>query len=115
MVCGPSVSDDVVKAACPAPSRETLTRVVGPSLKVTEPVGMVGPRPVTVAVKVTVWPKLDGLGMELIAVVLDSGAATVTHAENSDVLLLGSVTVTVTTCPSVPTENVPPKLPFPEP
>ena len=49
-----------------------MPRVVAPSLKVTVPVGVPGARGdgVTVAVKVTAWPKTDGLAEEVSVVVV---------------------------------------------
>jgi hypothetical protein len=41
-----------------------VPRVVVPSVNVTVPVG-VPPVPVTVAVKVTCWPSVDGFGEEM--------------------------------------------------
>src|SRR5215472_3721904 len=43
---------------------------VAPSLKITVPVAVVFPTPVTVAVKVTLWLKFDGFAEELTAVVV---------------------------------------------
>jgi hypothetical protein len=63
----------VVKAAV-FPVRVTVASVVAPSLKVTLPVGVPAPGAtvVTVAVKVSDWPKTDGLGpvVRAIAVVV---------------------------------------------
>src|SRR5438067_6168831 len=42
--------------------------LVNPSRKFTNPVGLLGPVPLTVAVNVTCWPDTDGLGDEEIAV-----------------------------------------------
>src|SRR5439155_575836 len=43
---------------------------VPPSEKITRPVGLPGPPPVTVAVKVTLWPQTDGFVEDTTAVVL---------------------------------------------
>jgi len=59
MVCEPTASADVENAAMPPGSRVAVPRVVLPSRKVTVPVG-VPVVPVTVAVKVTESPKVDG-------------------------------------------------------
>lgn len=54
----------MVNVACPLAFRVPVPRVVDPSMKVAVPVGV--PTPVvTVAVKVTDWPKVDGLGEEV--------------------------------------------------
>jgi hypothetical protein len=66
MVWLPPVSTDVVKVAIPLLSA-TVPRVFTPSLKVTFPEAPPG---VTVAVKVTDCPKLDGFRDELADVVL---------------------------------------------
>ena len=44
--------------------------LVPPSAKITNPVGLPGPLPVTVAVKVTLWPHTDGFAEAITAVVL---------------------------------------------
>ena|ERR1700675_2235051 len=63
----PDASDEVLKVAVAAPFRTDVPSVVAPSEKVTVPVGPVGvDEPgaitVTVAISVTVWPRLEGLG-----------------------------------------------------
>ena len=66
------LSAAVVQVAVPAPLTGTLPhRAAAPSLKVTVPVGVpvAGATAVTVAVKVTLCPKLDGLTLEASAVV----------------------------------------------
>ena len=65
----------MLKVAWAEPFKATVAaRVVAPSLKVTVPVGvpLPGEAAVTVAVNVTIWPKLDGLTEELMAVELES-------------------------------------------
>jgi hypothetical protein len=57
----PAFRVEVVSFACPDPLRETVPRVVAPSLNVTNPVGMPEVREDTVAVKVTVWLGREGL------------------------------------------------------
>ena len=70
----------VLNAAWPVPSTGTLARVVTPSMKVTEPLG-VPPRPATVAVKVTDAPKLAGLRLEASAVLVPLLTAWLSAAE----------------------------------
>jgi hypothetical protein len=52
---------------------------------------------VTLAVKVTDWPGLDGLSDAVTLVEVGTSCKTGRHAENAEVLLLGSVAVAVTT------------------
>ena len=73
--CVPTARIDVCKNAFPDPSSVSLPRIVVPSLKVTLPVG-VPVAAVTVTVKKTVWPNLDGLG-ELARVAVAPAAFTV--------------------------------------
>ena len=54
----------------PEPFSVPVLSAVEPSLKVTVPVGVLEPLVVTVAVKVTACPKLDGLSEETSAVVV---------------------------------------------
>jgi hypothetical protein len=61
----PTVSAAVLKLAWPALSTATFeAKTVAPSANVTVPVGT-PPLPVTVAVNVTDWPDVEGLGEEL--------------------------------------------------
>jgi hypothetical protein len=69
MECGPTVSFVVVNAALPALS-VPVPSVAAPFLNVTVPVGVPEPAGVTVAVKVTLWPKVDGFTLEARAVVV---------------------------------------------
>jgi hypothetical protein len=62
----------VARVAWPAAS-VPVPRLVAPSMNVTVPVGLLGPLPVTVAVKVTVCPDTDGLAEDASTVVV--GAA----------------------------------------
>ncbi len=67
----PADRAEVVKVATP-PLRVPVPSVVAPSKKVTVPVA--GPEPdpgVTVAVKVTDWPVLEGFWLEVSAVVVE--------------------------------------------
>ena len=69
--CDPTVSKEVLKVAWPE-LRVAVPNVAAPSLKVTVPVGVPVPGAVavTVAVKVTDWPKTEGLTEEATAVVV---------------------------------------------
>lgn len=70
MVLEPTASADVLKAAWPELSTATFeASTVLPSVNVTVPTGT-PPVELTVAVKVTDWPKTDGLGEELTVVVV---------------------------------------------
>src|ERR1700693_3488278 len=75
MLFAPTPAAVLVHVATPA-TNARLTQpamLTPPSLKVTVPVG-VGPTPVTTAVKVTDWPKLEGF-VEDVTVVVDGDAA----------------------------------------
>jgi hypothetical protein len=66
----------VVNAALPDELRGAVPNVVAPSVKVTVPVGVPVPEVgVTTAMKVTLWPKTDGLceddSVVIVPVVLD--------------------------------------------
>ena len=63
MECEATDRDDVENVATPPALRVPVPIVVAPSRKVTVPVG-VPPGPVTVAVKVTDWPKVEGFGVD---------------------------------------------------
>ena len=58
---------DVVIFASPEPFRFTVPKTVVPAVNVTEPVGVVVVE-LTVAVKVTLWPKSEGLRDEVMVV-----------------------------------------------
>ena len=74
----PSASADVEKATCPEALTGTFAaRVVGPSVNVTVPVVTGSPPLVTVAVKVTEVPVVDGFGDELTTVVVGSATSDV--------------------------------------
>ncbi len=62
---------EVVKVVAP-PESVSVARVVVPSLKVTVPAGVPSPGElaVTLAVKVTDWPKTDGSADEVTAVLV---------------------------------------------
>ena len=61
MLCVPTASAEVENLATPLLLRPAFSRSVVPSMKLTVPVGMRLPCPVTVAVNDTLCPKLDGL------------------------------------------------------
>src|SRR5436305_6005694 len=68
IVCVPAVKDDVVNVATPpAFKADGAPRFVPLSLNCTVPLGVPAPE-LTVAVKVTLWPKLDGFNEERRAV-----------------------------------------------
>jgi hypothetical protein len=79
-----TVSALVVKVALPEVMATVAAKVTVPSLKVTVPVGVPAPGAVaaTVAVNVTVWPKTDGLTVELTVVLLDALLTTCGEAES---------------------------------
>src|ERR1051326_2694554 len=66
------LSADVLKLALPPPLSVFVPSTVAPSLNVTVPVGVprAGTFAVTVTVKLTAWPEVDGLSDELTAVVV---------------------------------------------
>ena len=70
--CAPPASKEVEKLAWPDPPSGSLSMTVVPSLKSTVPVGVPveGGITVTVAVKVTDWPKQVGLAEAMSAVVV---------------------------------------------
>ena len=76
----PTASVEVVNVAWPEPLRVTLdASAVAPSLNVTVPAVTGLPPLVTVAVNVTVWPNVDGLGDEVSAVVVAAAVAMLRH------------------------------------
>ena len=66
----PAESAFVAKVACPDPFSAPVPNVPAPSLKVTVPVGVPAKVLVTVAVKVTDWPRVDGFKDETTAVLV---------------------------------------------
>ena len=72
-------SDDVVHVAAPEVSATAEQSVVVPSRNVTVPVGAL-PLPVMVAVIVTLWPEVEGFGVE-VSVTLDESLFTVCATE----------------------------------
>src|SRR5437660_4212590 len=70
MVCVPEVKEEVGNVATPLPFKALGAPRLAPlSLNCTVPVGVPAPE-VTVAVKVTLWPKLDGFTEESSAVIV---------------------------------------------
>src|ERR1700688_3628834 len=68
MECVPGVREDVVKLACPLPSKATpLARIVAPSKKLTVPVGIpvAGATACTNAFRVTGCASEDGFELEV--------------------------------------------------
>lgn len=67
MLCVPPDKDEVLKVATPDPFSVPVPSVVVTSLNVTVPVGVpeAPPLAVTVALKVTDWPSVDGLLFEV--------------------------------------------------
>ena len=72
MACRPTARVEAVKVACPAAFRVTgAVSGAEPSRKVTVPVAVAVPALTTVAVKVTDWPKPEGLTLEVTVVVVE--------------------------------------------
>jgi hypothetical protein len=84
MVWVATESDEVVNVAFPDVMGTVAARVTAPSVKVTLPVGVPAPgaTAATVAVKVTTWPKTDGLTVELSVVLEDALFTTWGDAES---------------------------------
>src|SRR6266704_5010 len=78
MECAPTAREAVVSVAMPEESSVPVPRLVAPSRNVTVPVGMPTGE-LTVAVKVTGWPKVDGFAEDTRAVVV-AGLITVNVA-----------------------------------
>src|SRR6266446_5714254 len=78
MECAPTAREAVVSVAMPEESSVPVPRLVAPSRNVTVPVGMPAGE-LTVAVKVTGWPKADGFAEDTRAVVV-AGLITVNLA-----------------------------------
>jgi hypothetical protein len=81
----PTAKAAVEKVTLPAVKVPVPRVVVPPSRKVTVPVGVPGDELVTVAVKVTLWPKSDGFSDE-VSVVVVAGEFTV-WVKTADVLV----------------------------
>ncbi len=88
--CEPTVSVLVVNIAWPELFSVPLPRVVGPSSKVTVPLGVTPMEPfaVTVAVKVTDCPDTEGLAEELTNVVVRARAFFTVSVSGLEVLPL---------------------------
>ena len=83
MECAPTAREAVVSVAMPKESSAPVPRLVAPSRNVTVPVGMPAGE-LTVAVKVTGWPKVDGFAEEIAVTVV---APLFTVCDNADELL----------------------------
>jgi hypothetical protein len=79
--CVPTERTVAERVATPPALRAPVAIVVAPSKKLTVPEG-VAPGPVTVAVKVTIAPKVEGFGVAVSAVVL---VALLTTCDTADV------------------------------
>ena len=73
--------------ACPEVMVTVAARVAEPSVKVMVPVGVPAPgaTALTVAVKVTAWPKTDGSAVELTVVLLEAWLTTCGEVESAPV------------------------------
>src|SRR6266581_4444798 len=93
----PTASVLVTNVAWPEAFRVPVPRVLGPSLKVTVPVGVPAPLVLafTVAVKVTGCPDTDGLIEETTPVVVPGSVVVVVGAAVVDVVVGGAVVVVV--------------------
>jgi len=83
MECVPTAREAVVSVAMPEESSVPVPRLLAPSRNVTVPVGMPAGE-LTVAVKVTGWPKTLGFAEEIYATVVE---ALFTVCYNADELL----------------------------
>jgi len=81
--CAPTAREAVVSVAMPEESSAPVPRLVAPSRNVTVPVGVPAGE-LTVAVKVTGWPKTLGFAEEIDATVV---APLFTVCDNADELL----------------------------
>ena len=73
--CVPTASEDLVIVATP-PLRVADPITVVPSLNATFPVAVFGPAEVTLAVKITGWPWVEGFGLEVRLVIVGSRLTT---------------------------------------
>jgi hypothetical protein len=80
MECGPTASAAVLNVAVP-PDRLPVPRTVAPSLNVTVPVAVDG---VTVDVKVTEVPYVDGLRLDVTTVVVAAGSTSCARGDDVD-------------------------------
>ncbi len=83
MECAPTAREAVVSVAMPEESSVPVPRLLAPSRNVTVPVGMPAGE-LTVAVKVTGWPKTLGFAEEIAVTVV---AALFTVCDNGEELL----------------------------
>jgi len=87
--CGPTASAEVESVATPEPFKATAAPIAVPLLlNVTVPVGVPATAEVTVAVSVTVWPKTEGFGWAVSAVVLVAPFTTCGFPVKDPVLVL---------------------------
>ena len=95
--CEPTASVLVTNVAWPEAFRVPVPRVLGPSLKVTVPVGVPAPLVLafTVAVKVTGCPDTDGLIEETTPVVVPGSVVVVVDAALVVVVVVGAAVVVV--------------------
>ena len=95
--CEPTASVLVTNVAWPEAFRVPVPRVLGPSLKVTVPVGVPAPLVLafTVAVKVTGCPDTDGLIEETTPVVVPGSVVVVVGAAVVVVVVVGAAVVVV--------------------
>ena len=95
--CDPTASVLVTNVAWPEAFRVPVPRVLGPSLKVTVPVGVPAPLVLafTVAVKVTGCPDTDGLIEETTPVVVPGSVVVVVGAAVVVVVVVGAAVVVV--------------------
>ena len=95
--CAPTASVLVTNVAWPEAFRVPVPRVLGPSLKVTVPVGVPAPLVLafTVAVKVTGCPDTDGLIEETTPVVVPGSVVVVVGAAVVVVVVVGAAVVVV--------------------
>ena len=95
--CAPTASVLVTNVAWPEAFRVPVPRVLGPSLKVTVPVGVPAPLVLafTVAVKVTGCPDTDGLIEETTPVVVPGSVVVVVGAAVVVVVVVGAFVVVV--------------------
>src|SRR2546425_12356028 len=89
MECAPTAREAVVSVAMPEESSVPVPRLAAPSRNVTVPVGVPAGE-LTVAVRVTGWPKADGFAEETRAAVV-AGLFTVSYtAQDRKGVVLGT-------------------------
>jgi hypothetical protein len=100
MECDPAVKAAAAQVAWLELRATTLQIVVVPSLKVTVPVGATGVLGVTVAVKVTDCPKIDGLAEGVTVVVVVAWTAVPVRLTSCCVPFLSPLSSVTTRVPS---------------